>query len=119
LHGAAQGLKYLHGANLPHGNLKGVGITSFRNRSLFDISQANILVSNDAAPRACLVDFGLMTMVFDPVQPMACSAKLAGDTVTFMSPELLVPSKFGTKDLAPTPEADIYAFGLVIFQACG
>jgi len=60
-----------------------------------------------------------MAMVFDPVQPMACSAQLAGDTVTFMSPELLVPSRFGTKDWAPTPEADIYAFGLVIFQARG
>jgi len=60
-----------------------------------------------------------MNMVFDPVQSMACSAQLAGDTVTFMSPELLVPSRFGTKDLVPTPEADIYAFGLVIFQVRG
>ena len=36
----------------------------------------------------------------------------------FMSPELLVPSKFGMKDLVPTPEADVYAFGLVVFQVC-
>ena len=36
----------------------------------------------------------------------------------FMPPELLVPSKFGMKDLVPTPEADVYAFGLVIFQVC-
>ena len=34
----------------------------------------------------------------------------------FMSPELLVPSKFGMKNSIPTPEADIYAFGLVVFQ---
>jgi len=34
----------------------------------------------------------------------------------FMSPELLVPSKFSMEDSLPTPEADIYAFGLVIFQ---
>ena len=36
----------------------------------------------------------------------------------FMSPELLVPSNFGMKDSNPTQEADIYAFGLVIFQVC-
>ena len=33
-----------------------------------------------------------------------------------MSPELLVPSRFDMEDSLPTPEADIYAFGLVIFQ---
>jgi len=37
----------------------------------------------------------------------------------FMSPELLVPSKFGFTDSIPTPESDIYSFGLVIFQVCG
>jgi len=30
LHGAAQGLKYLHGARLAHGDLKGVGAFPFR-----------------------------------------------------------------------------------------
>ena len=35
-----------------------------------------------------------------------------------MSPELLVPDVFGKKDSVPTPQADIYAFGLVIFQVC-
>ena len=55
----------------------------------FDISKANILMSNDTPPRACLADFGLAT---------------------------LVPSEFGIKGSVPTPEADIYAFGLVIFQ---
>ena len=33
-----------------------------------------------------------------------------------MSPELLVPEEFGRKGAEPTPQADIYAFGLVIFQ---
>ena len=74
-------------------------------------------MSNGTPPRACLADFGFMTMVLDPGQPMSCSASLEGGTLTFMSPELLVPSKFGMKDSIPTPEADIYAFGLVIFQA--
>jgi hypothetical protein len=73
-------------------------------------------MSNDTPPRACLADFGLMAMVLDPKQPMSCSAQLEGGTTTFMSPELLVPSMFGVKSSVPTPEADIYAFGLVIFQ---
>jgi hypothetical protein len=59
-----------------------------------------------------------MAIVLDPVQQMSCSAQLEGGTTTFMSPELLMPSKFGMKDSVPTPEADIYALGLVIFQVC-
>ena len=33
LHGVAQGLKYLHGANLTHGDIKGVRTTSPRDPS--------------------------------------------------------------------------------------
>ena len=75
-------------------------------------------MSNHTPPRACLADFGFMTVVLDPVQPMSCSAQLEGGTTAFMSPELLVPSNFGMDNSLPTPEADIYAFGLVIFQVC-
>jgi len=35
-----------------------------------------------------------------------------------MSPELLVLREFGFTKSAPMPEADIYAFGLVIYQVC-
>ena len=84
----------------------------------FDVQQPNILMSNDTPPRACLADFGFMSMVLDPIDPMACCAQLEGGTKAFMSPELLVPSKFGFKDSGPTPHADIYAFGMVIFQVC-
>ena len=75
-------------------------------------------MSNDSPPRACLADFGFMTMVLDPRQPMSCSAQLEGGTAMFMSPELLVPSRFGFAESMPTPEADIYALGLVIYQVC-
>jgi len=34
LHGAAQGLKYLHGVSLVHGDLKGVSVPPFRHRSI-------------------------------------------------------------------------------------
>ena len=57
-----------------------------------------------------------MAMVLDPNQPMSCSVQLEGGTMMFMSPELLIPSKFGVKEAVPTPEADIYAFGHVVFQ---
>ena len=55
-------------------------------------------------------------MVLDPQNPMSCSVKLEGGTITFMAPELLAPSKFELKNAVPTREADIYAFGLVILQ---
>jgi len=86
--------------------------------SFSDVQQANILMSNGSPPRACLADFGFMTMVLDPSQPMSCSAQLQGGTLMFMSPELLMPSKFGSTESVPTPEADIFAFGLVIYQVC-
>lgn len=54
-------------------------------------------------------------MVVDLDGLISCSAQSDG-VATFMAPELLVPSKFGVKDSVPTKEADIYAFGLVIFQ---
>jgi len=73
-------------------------------------------MSNDSPPRACLADFGFMIAVPDPAQPIAHSAKLEGGMMTFMSPELLIPEEFGKKDAAPTPQSDVYAFGLVIFQ---
>ena len=75
-------------------------------------------MTNDTPPRACLADFGFMAMVLNPGNPMSSSATLEGGTKMFMSPELLVPSKFGFKDSIPTPQADIYAFGMVIFQVC-
>ena len=86
--------------------------------SLFDTQKANILMSNDTPPRACLADFGFMTIVLDPGHPLSCSTTLGGGTLAFMSPELLAPQEFGAKKLKPTPEADVYAFGLVIFQVC-
>ena len=73
-------------------------------------------MSNNTPPRACLADFGFMSVVPDPVQPIAQSAQLEGGSMTFLSPELLIPEEFGKKDAAPTPQSDVYAFGLVIFQ---
>ena len=73
-------------------------------------------MSNETPPRACLADFGFMTEVLNPDDWLSCSADFGGGTMAFMSPELFAPSEFGMKDSIPTPEADVYAFGLVTFQ---
>ena len=73
-------------------------------------------MTNGTPPRACLADFGFITMALFPGQILSCSAQLEGGTMKFMAPELLVPEKFGKKNTLPTPQADIYAFGLVISQ---
>ena len=59
-----------------------------------------------------------MTMVLDLEQSLTCCAKLEDRTMAFISPELLAPQKFGAKNVFPTPESDIYAFGLVILLVC-
>jgi len=56
-----------------------------------------------------------MALVPGPCQKSR-SVRLDGGTATFRSPELLIPKLFGKKDESPTPQSDIYAFGLVIFQ---
>ena len=73
-------------------------------------------MSNDTPPRACLADFGFMTMVLDPNQPLLDWAQLEGGTTMFMAPELLVPSMFGFTESVPTQKSDIYSFGLVVYQ---
>jgi len=113
---AAQGLKYLHGSKVTHGDLKGVSFPVLRSIPLLTCTQANILVSNETPPRALLADFGFMMVVPEPAQPMAHSAELEGGAMTFMSPELLIPDGPGTEAAVPTLQVDIYAFGLVIFQ---
>ena len=83
-----------------------------------NIYKANVFINNDTPPRACIANFGFIAMAFDSVQPMSCSIQLGGGTMTFISPEILTPSRFDKQGLAPTLEADIYAFGMVIFQVC-
>lgn len=97
------------------GDYKGLVFLLFIASACSDIGQANILITNETPPRACLADFGSLTMVANPNGSMPCNTQ-SDSVATFMSPELLVPSKFGVKDSVPTMEADIYAFGLVIFQ---
>ena len=75
-------------------------------------------MSNDIPPRACLADFGFITTALDPGQELSCSAQIQGGTMKFMAPEHLVPEQRDKEAAGPTIQADIYSFGLVIFQVC-
>jgi len=80
--------------------------------------QSNILMSNEIPPRARLADFSLITTVLDPNKKLLHRTRVAGGTTKFKSPELLVPELSSKTGANPTPQSDIYAFGLVIFQVC-
>ena len=84
--------------------------------TLVDTQQANILVTNDTPPRACLADFGFTTLVFDVDHMLSYDIHMEGGTPSFLSPERIMPSEFGRVDTIPTPESDVFAFGMTIFQ---
>ena len=73
------------------------------------LSQPNILINNDTPPRACIADFGFSAIApgvsSDPDAP-----KDAGGTFGYMAPELF------QKSAKPSQEADIYAFGMVVYE---
>jgi len=58
-------------------------------------------MTNDAHSRACLADFGFITMAFDPGNPMSSSLTLEGGTLAFMAPKLLAPPSLVSR--APFP----------------
>ncbi|KAF9644232.1 kinase-like protein [Thelephora ganbajun] len=95
----ARGTIYLHSMNIVHGDLKGV----------------NILVKDDG--KACLADFGLMSIVLDPeiTDITTSTSEVAKGTFRWMSPELFYPAEFGLK-FQLTKKSDCYAFGMVIYE---
>ena len=77
-------------------------------------SQHNILITNETPARACLADFGLSTLT--PSAPGETTTITTGGTPLYMAPELLNPEKFGKTNSRPTQPADVYAFGMVIYE---
>ena len=114
--GVANGLIYLHNNGMIHGDLKGVCHWSpellCRLNKL--TCQANILI--DEASRACLADFGLLTIMSDPANLIPSSSQTQGGTVRWMSPELVAPEKYGFKKGHLTRSSDCYALGMVIYE---
>jgi len=111
---AANGLEYMHGLHMVHGDLKG----------------ANILINQ--SHRACLADFGLSTIVNTEHHAAASASSVSvasktslmsftvGGTPRWMSPELLDPERFGHGDSRPTKQSDCYGLGMVVYEVlCG
>ena len=64
--------------------------------------------------RALLADFSLITLI--PDQQTFLSTCLGGGTVHWMSPEIIDPTRIGSKKSRPTEESDCYALGMVIYE---
>ena len=83
-----KGLEYLHGVKLVYGD------PHVTHSSDAD-PQANILLTSDNPVRACLADFGFMTIVYDDADGLENTSALGGGTTPFMASEPLSPSRFG------------------------
>lgn len=74
------------------------------------IAQENILIDRDFPPR--LADYGF-PLRLDVVEG-ECRRY---DDLQYLAPELLNPSSFGLRNRTPTKESDVFAFGMVTYQA--
>lgn len=98
----AQGLEYLHGESIIHGDLKGL----------------NILISRSG--RACLADFGLATARDSkPMIMTYMTTNRTTGTLRWQAPELF-PDMGGVEseitERRNTTATDIYAYGLVCYE---
>ncbi|CCL98659.1 uncharacterized protein FIBRA_00661 [Fibroporia radiculosa] len=94
-----QGLEFLHSLGILHGDLKG----------------ANVLVNDKL--HACLTDFGLTAVTYDPntVNAISTSSSVNG-SIRWMPPEILNPEHAGLEKARSTPESDIYSFAMVMWE---
>ena len=99
-----------------HGDLKGVGLLDSEPLPISNTSyvKANILI--DETCRACLADFGLVTIISSASSHVSSSESIHGGTSRWMSPELFRPKDFGLKDSRRTEYSDCYALGMVIYE---
>ena len=77
-------------------------------------TKANIVIDKDGNAR--LADFGLLTIVSDSTHAATTTSSEGAGSMRWMSPELLDPERFGSKNARPTKESDCYALGMVIFE---
>ena len=67
-------------------------------------------MTNNTPPNACLADFDHITTIADADQSVLQGA------IDFMPPEHFDPQGFGLESWVPAQKADIYGFGLTVFQ---
>ncbi|EMD41329.1 hypothetical protein CERSUDRAFT_42259 [Gelatoporia subvermispora B] len=91
----AEGLEYLHVEGFVHGDVKG----------------ANILVDEEHVAR--LADFGLADLYY--TSRIGSKSVPVGST-RWAAPEVLDPEHFERESVETSPQADIYAFAMVIWE---
>ncbi|TFK36343.1 kinase-like domain-containing protein [Crucibulum laeve] len=91
----AEGLEYLHGEGVIHGDLRG----------------GNVLIDDEW--HAVLADFGLT--IFSDATAATHETNPRG-TCRWMAPELLIPELTDLNDIRKTEATDVYAFGCVCLE---
>ncbi|OCH86997.1 kinase-like protein [Obba rivulosa] len=91
----AQGLQYLHGMQVVHGDLKG----------------ANVLINKKRM--ACLADFGLATLCH---HGKLTTLSVSAWSPRWTSPEILDPEQFELTRAELSPQSDIYSFSMVAWE---
>ncbi|KAF8840943.1 kinase-like protein [Paxillus ammoniavirescens] len=97
---AAAGLQYLHSQSIVHGDLSG----------------SSVLI--DGNGRACISDFGLLTLLTDLGGSTYGASRHEAGTLRWAAPELLgLQGGDSPHHVFPTPQSDVYSFGRIILQA--
>lgn len=96
LHQTAQGLAYLHGEGIIHG----------------DLHADNLLIDETGAVR--LTDFGLSLIAEGTAYNYG--SHHGGGALRWIAPELFDPEEFGLDNTRPTAKSDIYAFGCICVE---
>ena len=61
-------------------------------------------------------DFGMTTVTHTLNTVNAATHNSCGGTIRYMAPELIHPRRFGLEKVQASCAADIYAFGMVMWQ---
>ena len=106
----------MHSQVMIHGDLKGVWFRTLAIMPPSDVpfTRANVMIDKDGDAR--LADFGLLTIVSDSTHPETTTSSEGAGTMRWMSPELLDPERFDSKNARHTRESDCYALGMVILE---
>ena len=103
-------MEYAHNLNIVHGNLKIVSLSPHSCLGpVLILAQTNILV--DASGRARIAGFGAAIL------PSAMPGVNIDRFFPGAAPELVDPQRFGLTDTGATEDSDMYAFGVLAWEA--